>query len=69
MSGIALARERAELRQKQAEDAADVAANGGGKPGLSTGQHNPMVDPDQPKFASYMRHSGASTTKPDDIPN
>ncbi|CRK45413.1 hypothetical protein BN1723_019729, partial [Verticillium longisporum] len=53
MSGTALAKERKELKQQEAE----AAAQEENKVDLSTQWNDPMADPDKRKFASDMRNA------------
>ncbi|KXX75249.1 Pre-mRNA-splicing factor ATP-dependent RNA helicase prp22 [Madurella mycetomatis] len=69
MSGTVLGKERAELRQQQAEAAGESAANGSSKLDISTRWNDPMADQGKPKFASDIRSARVRTTKPDNIPS
>ena len=64
MSGTTLAKERRELRQQEAEEAADEAA----KVDLSSQWNDPMADPNQRKFASELRNAKANAPKSDAAP-
>ncbi|KAM0325863.1 hypothetical protein ACHAQA_007166 [Verticillium albo-atrum] len=64
MSGTALAKERKELKQQEAE----AAAQEENKVDLSTQWNDPMADPDKRKFASDMRNSRQQQPKPDAVP-
>jgi ATP-dependent RNA helicase DHX8/PRP22 len=52
MAGTALAKDRRELRQQEAQE---KAAAEGAKVDLSAQWHDPMADPDEKKFASDLR--------------
>lgn len=52
MSGTALAKDRRELRQQEAQDKATAESS---KVDLSAQWHDPMADPDEKKFASDLR--------------
>ncbi|EEY15167.1 pre-mRNA-splicing factor ATP-dependent RNA helicase prp22 [Verticillium alfalfae VaMs.102] len=64
MSGTALAKERKELKQQEAE----AAAQEENKVDLSTQWNDPMADPDKRKFASDMRNARQQAPKPDAVP-
>ncbi|KAG7117539.1 Pre-mRNA-splicing factor ATP-dependent RNA helicase prp22 like protein [Verticillium longisporum] len=64
MSGTALAKERKELKQQEAE----AAAQEENKVDLSTQWNDPMADPDKRKFASDMRNAKQQAPKPDAVP-
>lgn len=64
VSGSALGKERRELRQQEADAAADEEA----KVDLSTQWNDPMVDPSQRKFASDLKHPQANGAKSESIP-
>ncbi len=61
ISGDVLARERRELRQQEAQDKAETRA---GEVDLNSQWHDPMVAPDQRKFASDVRNT--RTDKPNE---
>jgi ATP-dependent RNA helicase DHX8/PRP22 len=61
MSGTALAKERKELKQQEAEAAKKEES----KEQLAAQWHDPMADPDKRKFASDLRNAAA---KSDEIP-
>ncbi|EQB50697.1 helicase associated domain-containing protein [Colletotrichum gloeosporioides Cg-14] len=66
MSGTALAKERKELKQQEAEAAAAEES----KVDLSAQWNDPMADPDKRKFASDLRNakSQMNQNKPDAVP-
>ncbi|TQN69818.1 Pre-mRNA-splicing factor ATP-dependent RNA helicase prp22 [Colletotrichum shisoi] len=66
MSGTALAKERKELKQQEAE----AAAAEDSKVDLSAQWNDPMADPDKRKFASDLRNakSQMGQNKPDAVP-
>jgi len=64
VSGSSLGKERKELRQQEAEAAADNDTN----IDLSAQWHDPMVDPNQRKFASDLRSAKVNSAKSNDIP-
>ncbi|KAM0276954.1 hypothetical protein ACHAQH_006239 [Verticillium albo-atrum] len=64
MSGTALAKERKELKQQEAE----AAAQEENKVDLSTQWNDPMADPDKRKFASDMRNAKQQAPKTDAVP-
>ncbi|PNH47329.1 hypothetical protein VD0004_g1006 [Verticillium dahliae] len=64
MSGTALAKERKELKQQEAE----AAAQEENKVDFSTQWNDPMADPDKRKFASDMRNARQQAPKPDAVP-
>jgi ATP-dependent RNA helicase DHX8/PRP22 len=64
ISGTALGKERKELRQQEAEAAADEVP----KIDLSAQWNDPMVDPGQRKFASDLRSAKVNTAEFDSIP-
>ncbi|OTA63599.1 ATP-dependent RNA helicase DHX8 [Hypoxylon sp. EC38] len=63
MSGTALAKERKELRQQEAD-----AAKEENKVDLASQWNDPMANPDSRKFASDLRAAKSTTTKPDAVP-
>ncbi|KJZ77786.1 Pre-mRNA-splicing factor ATP-dependent RNA helicase prp22 [Hirsutella minnesotensis 3608] len=63
MSGTALARERKELKQQEA----DAASKEGSRENLSSQWQDPMADPDKRKFASDLR-SARMNAKAEDVP-
>ncbi|KAF3061421.1 ATP-dependent RNA helicase DHX8 [Daldinia childiae] len=63
MSGTALAKERKELRQQEAEAAQDDS-----KVDLASQWQDPMANPDNRKFASDLRTTKTIAPKPDAVP-
>lgn len=63
MAGTTLAKERKELKQKEAEEAAKEDS----KENLSAQWNDPMADPDKRKFASDLRHAKMNA-KPEEEP-
>ncbi|KAI6779006.1 Pre-mRNA-splicing factor ATP-dependent RNA helicase-like protein [Emericellopsis cladophorae] len=61
MSGTALAKERKELKQQEA----DAAKKGETKENLASSWHDPMADPDKRKFASDMRAAARDEEVPE----
>ncbi|KAL6812470.1 P-loop containing nucleoside triphosphate hydrolase protein [Trichoderma sp. SZMC 28015] len=57
MAGTTLAKERKELKQKEAEEAAKEES----KEDLSNQWNDPMADPDKRKFASDLKHARMNT--------
>ncbi|KAL6697274.1 P-loop containing nucleoside triphosphate hydrolase protein [Trichoderma pleuroticola] len=57
MAGTTLAKERKELKQKEAEEAAKDES----KENLSNQWNDPMADPDKRKFASDLKHARMNT--------
>ncbi|KAL6826475.1 P-loop containing nucleoside triphosphate hydrolase protein [Trichoderma camerunense] len=57
MAGTTLAKERKELKQKEAEEAAKEDS----KEDLSNQWNDPMADPDKRKFASDLKHARMNT--------
>lgn len=64
MSGTTLAKERKEMKQQEAEAAADEQP----KPDLSQQWQDPMANPDQRRFASDLRNARTNGSKPDAVP-
>ncbi|KAI1085006.1 P-loop containing nucleoside triphosphate hydrolase protein [Whalleya microplaca] len=69
MSGAAMAKERRELRQQEAE-AAEAATNEEADIDLSAQWNDPMVDPGKRKLADDLKRAktNTNTTEPDNIP-
>lgn len=63
MSGTAIAKERKELKQQEA----DAAAKEESKENLSSQWHDPMADPDKRKFASDLRNAKMNA-KSEEVP-
>ncbi|KAI1802818.1 hypothetical protein F4811DRAFT_370240 [Daldinia bambusicola] len=63
MSGTALAKERKELRQQEAEAAQEQS-----KVDLTSQWQDPMANPDNRKFASDLRATKSTAPKPDAVP-
>lgn len=63
MSGTALSKERKELRQQEVDASQDQT-----KVDLASQWQDPMANPDSRKFASDLRATKATATKPDAVP-
>ncbi|KAL7948661.1 P-loop containing nucleoside triphosphate hydrolase protein [Trichoderma barbatum] len=62
MAGTSLAKERKELKQKEAEEAAKEES----KENLAAQWNDPMADPDKRKFASDLKHARMNTRTDDE---